>query len=82
MSLDKLGINKFGLNILSIKETFNLNSNQENLIILASLTFIFQSICFYLMHPTKFQFKWCFFCFLFAFIYNISYYKFFIIDKS
>ena len=77
MSLDKFAINNF-----SIKETFNLDSNQENLIILASLTFIFQSICFYMMHPTKFQFKWCIFCFIFAFIYNISYYKFFIIEQS
>jgi len=75
-------LEKFSVNNISIKETFNLDSNQENLIILASLTFIFQSICFYMMHPTKFQLKWCFFCFLFAFVYNISYYKFFIIDQS
>ena len=65
-----------------IKETFNLNENQETLIILASMTFIFQAICFYIMNPRKFQFKWCIFCFIFAFMYNIAYYKFFITDKS
>ena len=61
-----------------LKETFDLDNTQANLIIIASLTFLFQSVCFYIMNPTKFQLKWCILCFVFAFIYNISYYKFFI----
>lgn len=68
------------MNKYSLKETFYLNDNQANLIVLASLTFLFQSVCFYIMNPTKFQLKWCIMCFIFAFIYNISYYKFFISD--
>lgn len=66
----------------SLKETFDLDDNQSNLIVLASLTFIFQSVCFYIMNPTTFQFKWCIICFLMAFMYNIAYFKFFLVNKS
>ncbi len=66
------------INKYSLKETFDLDDNQSNLIILAILTFIFQAVCFYIMNPTKFQFKWCIACFIFAFVYNIAYFKFFI----
>ncbi len=62
-----------------LKETFELDDNQTNLIILASLTFIFQAVCFYIMHPTKFRFKWCITCFILVFTYNIAYFKFFFI---
>jgi hypothetical protein len=68
-----MSINKY-----SLKETFDLDDTQSNLIVLASLTFIFQAVCFYIMNPTKFQFKWCIMCFVFAFVYNIAYFKFFI----
>ena len=69
-------------NKYSLKETFDLDENQANLIVLASLTFIFQAVCFYIMHPNQFRFKWCIACFLIAFMYNIAYYKFFIMNKS
>lgn len=62
----------------SLKETFELDDNQSNLVVLASLTFVFQAVCFYIMSPTKFQFKWCILCFVFAFVYNIAYFKFFV----
>jgi hypothetical protein len=69
-------------NKYSLKETFELNDNQANLVVLASLTFIFQAVCFYIMNPTKFQFKWCITCFVIAFMYNIAYYKFFLSDRT
>jgi hypothetical protein len=62
----------------NLKETFDLDDNQSNLIMIASLTFIFQSVCFYIMNPNKFQMKWCIVCFIVAFMYNIAYFKFFI----
>ncbi len=62
----------------SLRETFELDENQNNLVKIASLTFIFQAICFYIISPHKFNIKWCIICFIVAFIYNIAYYKFFI----
>ncbi len=61
-----------------LKEHFDLDKNQSNLIIIACLTFIFQAICFYFMSHETFQIKWCILCFIFAFAYNITYFKFFI----
>jgi hypothetical protein len=62
----------------NLKETFDLKESQCDLIILGCLTFIFQAICFYIMNPHHFKYRWCLLCFVFAFIYNITYYKFFI----
>jgi hypothetical protein len=61
-----------------LQETFELDENQSNLVMIAALTFVFQAVCFYIMNPTKFNFKWCFICFVVAFAYNIAYFKFFI----
>jgi hypothetical protein len=66
----------------NLKEKFSLNENQSNLIVLASFTFVFQAVCFYIMNPEQFKFKWCFICFFVLFLYNIAYYKFFILEDA
>ena len=64
-----------------LKETFDLDDNQDKLVILATLTFIFQAVVFYLLDPPRFNLKMAIICFITAFMYNIAYYKFFISEK-
>ncbi len=66
------------MNKYILKETFDLSDSQTDLVMLAALTFIFQAVCFYILNPNKFQIKWCLICFIVAFIYNVTYFKFFL----
>lgn len=65
-----------------LKEAFELSDDQVNLVLLAALTFIFQAVCFYIMNPGKFKMNWCVMCFIFAFVYNIAYFKFFLTSNN
>ena len=58
-----------------IKDTFGMTNNQTNLLLLSTMTGLFQGITFYLIDKDKFSPKFFAFTVITCFIYYIFYYK-------
>ena len=58
-----------------IKNNFNMTNNQTNLLLLSTMTSLFQGLTFYLIDKEKFQPKFFIFTVITCFIYYIFYYK-------
>jgi hypothetical protein len=65
-----------------IKNTFNLSTNQVNLIILSTMTSLFQGAVYYIIDKDRFSIKYFSFTVVMCFIYYIFYYKTYIGDKK
>ena len=65
-----------------IKNIFNLSTNQVNLIILSTMTSLFQGAVYYVIDKDRFSLKYFSFTVVMCFIYYIFYYKTYIGNKK
>jgi hypothetical protein len=66
----------------NLKSIFNLTSNQVNLLILSTITSIFQGVVFYFIDKNRFSTTYFAFTVVMSFIYYIFYYKTYVNDKK
>ena len=67
----------------NLKDMFAMSNNQTNLLLLSSLTSLFQGIVYYIIDKEKFSPKFFMFTVITCFIYYLFYYKTYVnADKS
>lgn len=67
----------------NLKDMFAMSNNQTNLLLLSSLTSLFQGIIYYTIDKEKFSPKFFMFTVITCFIYYVFYYKTYVnADKS